>query len=212
MTVMNESIDPSDLEALELYLDGELDDAAIARVEARVEAEPSLRATLARLRRQRATRLEAMSTAFDTDAQSVERLVGSVRDEQAREVADRQRRLLAWWRPSPAYLAAAASLAFGLILGVQLQRQHNSLGGEVATPAIIGNAGGVESSAVTFGNGVNTSGHGAYVVTLFGPDGRERVRVRFHSAEQAQQFVRDVNAGDGKVPTIGDARIGDASY
>jgi anti-sigma factor RsiW len=189
---MSQSIENTDLETLELYLDRELGDADVARVEARLVSEPALRSTLDRLRRQRAVRLEAMSTAFDTDAASVERLIASVRSARADEVAARR----AWWRPNPSYFAAAASLAFGLILGVQLQRQHMRPGdSQVATPVAAVGSARPDTSVVYGPNGVR--GHGAYVVSLTGSDGRERMRIRFNSAEQGQEFIRMVNRQPG---------------
>ena len=203
----------SDLETLEEYLDGELDAATVAQVDARLAAEPALRASIERIRGQRARRLAAMSMAFDADAASVERLVASVRDARAAELVNSR---ASRWRigPLPSYFAAAACLACGLLLGGSLQQQHNRInGGQVETPTVgIGGAGLIENASMN----LDSSSHGSYFVPLLGADGHARVKFHFDSAQQAQAFVELMNrkaAAEGQsIPNLGDARISNESY
>lgn len=205
---MSQPIQTTDLETLELYLDGELDAAAIAGVDARLSADASLRTSFDRLRGQRARRLEAMSTAFDTDAASIERLVASVRDARAAEVASSTR---SRWRINPTHFAAAACLACGLLLGGQLQRQSGDIGGQVQTPTV--GVGAVGSAPVTFGGGTI---HGVYRVGLYRTDGSIVELGRCHSLEQAQGVISNHKAASAAAhltqPDLRVIDIGDQSY
>ena len=202
-----------DIELCELYLDHELADAEARSLADRLEAEVPLRATIDRLRGQRARRLEAMSTAFDTDAASVERLVAGVRAAQARELTSRQS---FWRRPSRGVLAAAASVAIGLTLGSVLHvrdsgRWSTSPASTGETPTVLVTSG----STVGLGSaGVGEfAGHGQYVVRLVDAAGNERFKVRFHAADQARQFIETFNPQPGpNALRVGSATIQDETY
>ena len=83
---------------LSLYLDGRTDDAATARVEQRLAAEPALRAELEALRRLDHLSEELPITAAEFDAQDI----------RARAALPAPR---TWWRPVAAGIAAVLVLA-----------------------------------------------------------------------------------------------------
>lgn len=196
-------IDPNDLETLELYLDREIAQDDAQHVEARILAEPDLEAALTSLRLQRAVRLEAMSTAFDTDAAAVERLIASVREARSDESQHRT----SWWLPSRSFGAAAACLAFGLILGGMLQRQQGPAG-TVASPVVAPASG---NTFVGYSQG-EVRGQGSYVVSLRGRDGSEVMKVRLPSRAAAEQFIRWVKQPGQAGSQVSDARLVDESF
>jgi anti-sigma factor RsiW len=200
-----------DIELCELYLDHELSEAERLSFEARVNATPSLRVLVDRLRGQRHVRLEVMSMTFDTDAASVERLVASVRAAQATEAMARRS---FWRRPSRTVFAAAASIAFGLMLGVVLQGRET---GRWTTSTVATDAGAPivdGGNVVSFGAaGSAFTGYGQFAVSIVDRNGRECVKVRFHSADQAKQFLDSINGRTGNRPMqIGGARMIDETY
>jgi hypothetical protein len=199
-------VNENDLEQLELYLDHELADGDVRRLDERLAAEAPLAGALEGLRGQRSLRLSAMSTAFGGDAASVERLVASVRVAQASE-AMRRRRFFASGPQARSALGAAACVAFGLLLGVTLQNRHGSAGGVIASPA-------VTSQSSFLNSDVNLAPHGAYAVSLMDANGREVMKVRFPTREQAQQCIDRINNRVAGAPTIhvGDARMLDEPY
>ena len=196
-----------DLEQLELYLDHELADQDVRRLDERLAAEPTLSMTLTAFRGQRSQRLAVMSTAYDSDAASVERLVASVRVAQANEAMQR-RNFLAWMPSTKSAFTAAACVAGGLLLGVTLQNRHGSTpGGIIASPA-------ANSTSSWLSTDASLQGHGAYVVSLLDANGRELMKVRFYTQEQAKQFIERINNRSANMPAVhvGDARILDEPY
>lgn len=204
-------VSEQDLERLELYLDHELSEAEARELDGRLAAETTLAGELERLRGQRSTRLAAMSTAFDTDAAAVERLVASVRMAKASEALQMRRRsLIPSWLPMRSVVSAAACVTLGLLLGVTLQRQHGvGAGGMLATPMTGTSTGSMFNSDASLGNG-----GGVYVVSVKNATGREVMRVRFPTQEQAQQFIDHINrrSDDAAPLNIGDAHILDQPY
>lgn len=202
------SVNDKEIELLELYLDHELSEADARGLDARLAVDVDLQRALDELRGQRALRLTAMSTAYDTDAASIERLVASVRTARASETVRLRR---AWSLPRSAF-SAAACVAFGLILGVVLQRQHAPTGGIVATPMT--NSGGAFAGTTIGLNADQLRAHGAYVVSVLDRDGREIMRCRFHTPEAAQSFMQTMNrrAAAGQPVQVGDARILDEPF
>lgn len=195
----------NDLEQLDLYLDHELADSDVRRLDERLAVSPVLASALDSLRGQRSMRRAAMSAVYESDAASVERLVASVRIAQANEAMQRRRFLFAPQARSA--FAAAACVAFGLLLGVTLQNRHGGAGGIIASPA-------VTSSGSFLNADVNLTAHGAYVVSVVGADGRESMKVRFQTQEQAQQFIDRINNRAVNAPPVhvGDAKILDEPY
>lgn len=195
-----------DLQQLELYLDRELADGEAGVIEQRLAADPTLAQTLKALRDQRSRRLSAMSIAYDSDAQSVERLVASVRVAQANEAMQR-RRFLDWAPSVRSAFTAAACVAFGLLLGVTLQNRHGSTGGVVAAPSMVSTGSWLNTDA-------SLQAHGAYVVSILDAKGNEVMKVRFYTQEQAQQFIERINNRGANTPAVnvGDARILDEPY
>lgn len=195
-----------DLEQLELYLDRELADGEARVLDERLAADARLSDALETLRGQRSLRLSAMSIAYDSDAGSVERLIASVRAAQASEAIQR-RRMFAWAPSVRSAFTAAACVAFGLLLGVTLQSRHGAAGGVVASPA-------VQSTGSFIGTDASLQGHGAYVVSLNDASGREVMKVRFYTQEQAQRFIDRINNRGNNAPAVhvGDAKILDEPY
>ncbi len=204
------TVNAQDIELLELYLDHELSDADARSLDQRLASDASLQTALDRLRSHRSLRSAAMSESFDSDAASIERLVASVRaaqeSEEHEEVAmSRATAAIATKRklfsPVRSIFAAAACVAFGLILGVAIQRQQTP-DGLVATPSM-------NSTSSFLNSSYNLQGHGAYVVSLINGEGREVVKVHFPSEEHARQFMEGFNKQNvnGKTPTIGDATV-----
>ena len=193
-----------DIELCELYLDHELADAEARQLDERLAADASLRVTLERLRGQRTVRLEAMSTAFDTDAASVERLVASVRMAQASEAIRRKR---TWWRPNRTAMAAAAAVAFGVTLGGIIQGRQG--GHWLAAP---GRPAEAQPSPMINGStvGAEFTGHGAFVVSIRDASGQERFKAHFRSAEEAARYVESIR--NGNAVGAADARVVDESY
>ena len=206
MQVTPMQVNEQDIERLELYLDHELADGEVRMIDERLAADGKLADALQTLRGQRALRLSTMSIAYDSDAQSVERLIASVRVAQASE-AMRRRRLFAWAPSTRSAFTAAACVAFGLLLGVTLQSRHGTAGGIVATPS-------VSNTSSFMGTDANLQGHGAYVVSVLDADGRERMKVRFFTPEQAQQFIDKINNRAAQTPAVSgsDVRILDEPY
>lgn len=196
----------SDLEQLELYLDHELSDVDARQLDGRLATEPALAKALEQLRGQRSLRLSAMTVAYQSDAASIERLIASVRVAQVDESMQRRRSFL-FAPQTRSIFAAAACVAFGLLLGVTLQSRHSGSSGVIATPSQM-------STGSFLNSDVNLTAHGAYVVSLLGNDGREVAKVRFATQEQAQQFIERVNnrAPNAPVVHVGDAKILDEPY
>ena len=201
-------VNETDLEQLELYLDHELADGDVHRLDERLATESPLAGMLEKLRGQRSMRLAAMSTAFDSDAASVERLIASVRIAQVNESMQRRRFLFAPQMRSA--FAAAACVAFGLLLGVTLQNRHGS-GGVVATPDN-SSTGAFMSTGMS--RDMHLKAHGAYVVSVLDGNGRELMKVRFPTQEQAQQYIDHINKPKAGAPPVqvGDAKILDEPY
>lgn len=192
------TVDTQDIELLEMYLDHELSDDAARALDDRLAGDPSLQRVLDRLRSHRALRAAAMSRSFDTDAAAVERLVASVRAERATEALALRRRAFS---PVRSIFAAAACIAFGLLLGVAIQRQQPA-NGLVASPGM-----NATSSFLSAPGGFDA--HGAYVVSVGNTSGQEVMKIRFHSQEHARQFMERFNrpGSDGRILSIGDATI-----
>ena len=209
---MTHDLNEQDLEQLELQLDNELPADASAALDARLASDATLRAERDRLQADRATRLSAMSYAFDTDAAAVERLVASVRTAQASEaLAHRRRFTTAWLRPA---LSAAACVAFGLGLGIVLHKQH-------ATPATSSVSAGMSPIGPVFNNNAdlntvvgNSTPQQAYVVALRDASGNIVARLQFPSREQAEAFINQANRrSNGVLPiNAGDAKVLERSY
>lgn len=189
------TVNAQDIELLEMYLDHELEEAAARSLDERLARDASLQQALERLRSGRALRLAAMSSSFDSDAASIERLVASVRTAQASEALAMRRK---WASPVRSIFAAAACVAFGLFLGVAIQRQQ-APNGLLASP-------GVSSTSSLIGSPVDFDAHGTYVVSI-SSGGREVMRVRFPSKEHARMFMESVNNQTGQAPILGDATI-----
>ena len=191
------TVNAQDLQLLEMYLDHELEEAEARSLDERLTRDDSLQNALDRLRNQRSLRLAAMSKSFDSDAASIERLVASVRTAQASEALAMRRQ---WTSPVRSIFTAAACVAFGLVLGVAIQRQQ-APNGLIASP-------GVTSTSSLLGSPTGFSSQGAYVVSV-SVGGEEKMKVRFSDPQQAQLFMNAVNRPDagGRPPIIGDARI-----
>ncbi len=194
------TVDTQDIELLEMYLDHELSDEEARTLDERLAGDASLQKALDRLRGHRALRLAAMSQSFDSDSAAVERLVASVRTERATEALAMRRRVVS---PVRSIFAAAACVAFGLLLGVAIQRQSAS--GLVASP------GGISTSSFLSSPSPGFDAHGTYVVSV-GNGGQEVMKIRFHSQEQAQQFIERLNSQGGPTVNIGDATILEEPY
>jgi hypothetical protein len=206
MQVNEPQASESDVEQLELYLDHELSEGDARHLDGRLATEPSLASALEQLRGQRSLRLNAMTTAYESDADSIERLVASVRIAQVNESMQRRRSFL--FAPQMrSVFAAAACVAFGLLLGVTLQNRHSGANGLIAAPA-------AQSTGSFLSSDGNLTAHGAYAVSVSGTDGREMMKVRFSTQEQAQQFIQRINNRAANAPAVhvGDAKILDEPY
>lgn len=191
------TVNAQDIELLEMYLDHELDEGEARALDQRLAGDVLLQQALERLRGGRALRLEAMSRSFDSDAASIERLVASVRMAQASEALALRRKMSF---PIRSVFAAAACVAFGLLLGVVIQRQQ-APNGLIASP-------GISSTSSLIGSPANFESHGAYIVTI-SSGGREVMKVRFADPSHAKQFVDSINRqmAGGPTPTLGDATM-----
>jgi anti-sigma-K factor RskA len=191
------TVNAQDIELLEMYLDHELDDAEARSLDERLSSDDALQKALDRLRNHRSLRSAAMSQSFDSDAASIERLVASVRAARATETLALRRKSFS---PVRSVFAAAACVAFGLLLGVAIQRQQ-APNGLIASP-------GVNSTSSLLGTPTSFNAHGAYVVSLMS-DGREVMKVHFPSPDHARQFMESINTqkANGRTPILGDATI-----
>lgn len=207
-TVM--TVNPQDIELLEAYLDQELSESEVRSLDERLAGDATLQRALDRLRSHRELRVAAMSAVFDTDSASVDRLVASVREAQQDEAMAKASQALAVRRkahsPVRSIFAAAACVAFGLLLGVALQRQQTS-SSLIAAPA-------VSSTSSFLGSPVDFQAHGAYVVSLVNQDGESVLSVHFQNQEQARQFMNRVNdpSAKGGPLHIGDAKLLEQPY
>jgi anti-sigma factor RsiW len=182
------TVNAQDIELLDMYLDHELGEDDARSLDVRLANDPALQQALDRLRSHRSLRLAAMSRSFDSDTASIERLVASVRDAQASESMEKASQALALRRrssgPIRSIFSAAACVAFGLLLGVAIQRQQ-APDGAVTSPAV--------SSVGSFG--VSSDGfeaHGTSVVSVRLANGRV-LKFHFPSNEAAQRFVENIN-------------------
>lgn len=194
-------VDAQDIELLEMYLDHELSDDEARSLDERLAGDPALQKALDRLRSHRSLRLAAMSQSFDSDSAAVERLVASVRAERATEALALRRRSVS---PIKSIFAAAACVAFGLILGVAIQKQQ-SPDGLIASPAAAATSSFLNAPA-------GFDAHGAYVVTVGTGNGQEVMKIRFHRQEDARRFLERFNSQTGRAVNIGDATILEESY
>lgn len=178
-----------------MYLDHELDDAEARSLDERLTRDEPLQHALERLRSGRSLRLAAMSKSFDSDAASIERLVASVRVAQASEALSIRRKSMS---PIRSIFAAAACVAFGLVLGVAIQRQQ-APNGLIAAP-------GASSTSSLLGSPVNFNPQSVYVVSVR-VDGRDYT-LRFATLEEARQFIEAINRNTaGNPQMIGDAKM-----
>jgi hypothetical protein len=115
------------------WLDGELDPAESARVEAAVNADPRL-STMAAQHRSMQARLKG---AFDPllEAPLPESLLGAVHNSPQPDVVDfaeaKQRRERRSWRPAPQWGAMAATLAAGVLIGTIVPHQQEAAPAEI---------------------------------------------------------------------------------
>jgi hypothetical protein len=112
---MSTVIEETDADILELFLDGELDDAATDAMTRRLEAEPALAAALEKLRLQREARSSLFASLEATDSEArtmVSRTRSAVRRLERGEDAVEAR-----WRWLRLASAAAALIAIGFLSG-----------------------------------------------------------------------------------------------
>jgi anti-sigma factor RsiW len=193
------SVSKHDLEMLELFLDGELSQAAGEQLERRLASDTALSGVMASLRRDREQRRSAMSLAFASDAASVERLVRSVRtmpvyveetpvdpdadvvERASRAIATRRSRFgSVMWRYAG---VAAACVAVGITIGSLLERGPSP--DRPLTETFVNRAGIITSNA-----SMTVEPQGLFVVALRDPKSGEIVqRVAFHSRQDAEAWI-----------------------
>lgn len=172
-----------DVELLEAYTDGELPSPAREALEDRLAAEPQLRALLESLRSERALRSEVWKS-FQPNDSVVEHLVARVHASVDRRTnwAARLNRL----RPVS---AAAACILIGFLVGRVAYRS------DLGTPGVPTGPMSVVQIPPTAG-GVTVAGFGPRATTQFRvvDANNQPVTVQpFNSAQEAQQFVEDLN-------------------
>ena len=170
------SIADSDVEILEVYLDGELPIADAEGLWHRLSVEPELSAALDELRAQRSVRLSAY-TQMEPSALEERQVCGDVvRGMRRRNVWERVRGAGKW------LTAAAAVLAIGFSLGRMRVTPATSLSSSGNSVAMTGN-----------NNALQPAGHNLYQVGYFDPNGKLIAVQPFNSLEDANNFVNDVN-------------------
>jgi hypothetical protein len=129
------------------WLDGELDPAEAARIEAAVAADPHLAAKAAEHRSMQSK----LNAAFGTlvDAPVPDSILASLRNPPAAEVVDfteaKKRRTARRWPSAAQWGSMAATLALGIFVGTALPDQRDAgpvsvHGGKIYTAAAIGRA------------------------------------------------------------------------
>ena len=120
----------TDLEQLELYLDGALEPVGLSALEARLKSDESLTQTLTELKAQRAVRA-AVWQSLEPDAAAADRLTwrirGAMLQQKQQEKEVEPRRGWSQWRISSIGSAAAACLVLGFMFG-RLGHPNNSVG------------------------------------------------------------------------------------
>jgi hypothetical protein len=205
------SVNETDIERLENYLDDELAPAEIEALRERLSSEPALAAAMDGLRTQRQMRSTYFASLEPTE-RAVERVVQSVKKSINKEIVWAER-----FKTFRAVGSLAACLLVGFIGGYGMRGSHSSptpqnpqsiasTEGETSAPTDLTSVAGVDlttNSVIFDGAPVNTAyvappaGVGANNTALAGyqlnvVDGNNRVIRRFNSMEQAQQFMQQL--------------------
>jgi len=165
----------TELELLETYLDGELPAQEAEALDARVAREPELGKVLEGLRHERELRAMVWER-YEPNAQTVERFLGRVQ----KKVDNHW-----WWAGQLANLrligAAAACIVLGWVGRGMLQSPATAPGQltTLSNPGIVQVSTGAPKS-------------GPVSLPIYDGDGHLLAEQRFENAEQAQQFIREL--------------------
>ena len=204
----------ADIELLEEYLDGALDDAAVVKLRDRLASDAPLSVSLVELQSQRALRqavFQSMEPGEIASRQLMWRVRGAMLDQQRNTVVQPQRQWNRWgsqWRIARIGSAAAACVILGFSLGrLGHGRGITSVG--VTTPTPI-------SSGIAPGNATPTSiaeNHPSPGFVQVGNTPRISIPITdnygnvvawqtFDNAEQAKNFTEDLHhsRGDASSP------------
>lgn len=207
------SLSETDIELLESYLDDELSAMELDSLRKRLSSEPALATAMDELRGQREMRRQFF-VACDPEEMSIERLVGSVRQDMNREMV---------WRERSRVLGRLGSLAACLLVGFFVGRgmhnsgvmpvaSHNSVAShneKISAPAeMVAGVGPTDivrtpvrfdgpSAKFTIGPNINSvmarnNQLAGYQVNLVDSSGN--VVKRFDSLDQAIQAAKDTNS------------------
>jgi hypothetical protein len=197
----------TDLEQLEMYLDGALEPAELTALEARLKSEQSLAQTLTELKAQRALRA-AVWQSIEPDSAAADRLTWRIRGamlQQQQQQQQQQEKTVAqptrgWnpWRFASVGSAAAACLLLGFMFG-RVGPLHNAGVGPEISPVRNGIAISNPTPSVPdqVRPAVDVVPHEVVVqgnnVPIYNEYGKLVTMQKFDSHDEAVQFARDLH-------------------
>jgi hypothetical protein len=190
----------TDLEQLELYLDGALEAAELSALEIRLKSDETLSKTLTELKAQRAVRA-AVWQSIEPDAAAADRLMWRVRGAMLQQKQQQKviepRRSWSQWRLASVGSAAAACLVLGFMFG-RIGQSHNAGNpNRVQTPsdriAVNNPAPAPDQVRTVADTGLHEVVVQGDAVPIYNEYGKLVTLQHFASHDEALQFAKDLH-------------------